>query len=152
MTLKLRNAQKRDCKFLWLLRNHPDSRKFQFNKEEIPYQEHLKWFNNSLGNKNRKIYIAENNKKRVGQIRFDREITFAIVNVEVNPMEKGKGYGSQIISEGSKRYFEEEKVDIIMAEILEENVASVKVFERAGYRFNQRKGKVLEYLIQNGKI
>jgi UDP-2,4-diacetamido-2,4,6-trideoxy-beta-L-altropyranose hydrolase len=153
MTLRLRLVCKRDSKFLWELRNHPEARRFQFNTEEITYEGHLRWFDNSLKDQARKMYIAVDDGERVGQIRFDKiSDAEAEVDVAVRPKDYGKGYGSQIILEGTRKYFSEGNVLRVIAEIKAENIGSIKAFEKAGYKRSGKNGEVLEYMAKNGEI
>jgi len=151
--IKLRDANGEDCEALYIWRNHPSARQFSLGIEEISRENHDKWFEESLRNSERKIYIAEDKGKKVGQVRFDREgENIARVSVTVNPDFYGKGHGTTIIREGSKKYFAEVHVDIIRAEIKPENIASVKAFEKAGYKKSEEKDGLLEYRVKNGEI
>ncbi len=149
--MELRRANKDDCRDLYEWRNSPSARQNSLDQREIPYEDHVQWFEGSLNNKNRTIYIALEGNKKVGQIRFDlEEINLAKVSVTVKPEEQGKGYGPKIIEEGSNKYFSETGVSMIRAEIRQENVPSVKAFEKAGYKFFGESKGVLEYILKNG--
>jgi RimJ/RimL family protein N-acetyltransferase len=143
MNIRLRKANESDCRFLYDWRNHPIARQFSHSKEEIVYADHEKWFMNSLKNPDRTILIAldgevaDENKARVGQIRFDKKDSQieVLVSVTVDPEKFGMGYGTEIIKKGTEEYLAEHpEVERAVAEVLKNNPASVRVFEKAGYR------------------
>ena len=135
ISLVLREVNESDCKYLYEWRNHPTARAVSRFTEEIPYEEHVRWFLNSLKDPKRKIYIGMENGERIGQIRFDKNESKSEVSVTINPEKYGKGYGSLLIKEGSKKYFMEELfINRIIAEIKPENRASMRVFEKAGFK------------------
>lgn len=145
--IKLRDINKSDCKFLYGWRNHPIARAASIITEEIPYEDHVKWFEGSMKNPKRKIYIAiDDEGNRIGQIRFDEEDSDAIVSVTVDPEKYGKGIGTKIIEEGTKKYLCEHPTKKIKAEVKKDNPASVRAFEKAGYKL-AKKGQddLLEY-------
>ena len=106
--MKLRRANKDDCRDLYEWRNSLAARQNSLDQKEILYEDHVQWFEGSLNNSDRTIYIALDNDKKIGQVRFDLEkLNVARVSVTVKPEEQGKGYGPKIIAEGSKKYFSE---------------------------------------------
>jgi RimJ/RimL family protein N-acetyltransferase len=131
----LRKARKSDCYDLWLWRNHARARRWSFNKDKIPYAMHKAWFNRKIKDKHSYIYIAQNCRgKKVGQIRFELNNKSAYVNVNLNPDFFGKGLGSKIIREGTQLFLKEHpSVKIILAEVINSNIASKKAFQKAGY-------------------
>lgn len=135
MKLKIRHIIEGDKLDLWKWRNHPNTRRWSFNVDEIEYKNHEKWFNESIKKENIKIYIAENKKnKKIGQIRFNIELKKAHININLNPEFFGKGLGNKVIRMTTE-FFLNEKQDIeeVIAEVICGNVASKKAFEKAGY-------------------
>ncbi len=133
--IKLRLANKDDCIFLYEWRNDFASKKASRFTKKISYEEHIDWFSKSLKNPEIKIYVALENDKRIGQIRFDKQVKEAEVSITIDPKERGKGYGSMIVKEGSKKYFQDEpNIKVLRAEIRPENSSSIRVFEKSGYK------------------
>ncbi len=145
--LTLRSVETGDCEFIYKWRNYVVARQASRNTQEISYEEHRKWFFSCLSNPLKKIYVAVNDQERIGQIRFDKQAEAeAEVSVTIAPEKYGKGYGSEIVSLGSKKYLEEEpNVRIIRAEIRQENKSSLRIFEKAGYVFIRDKGEWKEF-------
>jgi spore coat polysaccharide biosynthesis predicted glycosyltransferase SpsG/L-amino acid N-acyltransferase YncA len=136
--LHLREVKQRDCYDLWIWRNHPEARRWSFDKKEINYGRHLEWFRQKAGSKDTRIYVAENEKsEKLGQVRFERQNgNWAFVSINLNPDFMKRGLGNKMLSEATLKYLKENrKVAEVRAEILEGNTASRKAFQKAGYRF-----------------
>jgi RimJ/RimL family protein N-acetyltransferase len=131
--LSLRLAGIKDCKLIWRWANDPEVRKNAYNSDPIPWQDHKEWFECKVNSSSSVIYIAEIESKPVGQIRFEIEQSVAAVDVSVSKRMRGEGYGTMIISQGTKKVLEDLKVERIDAFVKTDNVASRKAFERAGY-------------------
>jgi RimJ/RimL family protein N-acetyltransferase len=116
-------------------------RKWCLNKQKIKYQNHKKWFEKKINDKNIIMYIVENEKKeKIGQVRLEKskEKSFNI-NLNLNPSFFGKGYGNIIIKKVTKLLIRDNlEVREIIAEILDKNVVSQKAFEKAGYFFSHK--------------
>lgn len=136
---RLRHAQEDDCYDLWIWRNHPEARKWSFNKEEIEYKRHKEWFAKKMKDRKTKIYIAENRKgDKVGQVRFEtRGEDLAYININLNPRFFGKGLGNKIIKVATE-VFKGANPDVkeVVAEIVDRNILSKKAFQKAGYVFS----------------
>jgi len=144
--LTLRPVSRKDCRSLWLWRNHPQARKWSFNAGVIAYKDHLRWFTKKLKDPATTIYVAWRTKtSRIGQVRFDRQGQRAVVSVTVNPRYYGKGWGNLLIKEISGRYFQEKpRIKMILAEIIWDHLASQKAFHKAGYRIWEKTTKAVK--------
>ena len=71
--LRLRRAEKEDCRFLYELRNEEEVRKNSFQTGIFSYEDHVAWFERKLEEKNTRIYILEQDGERIGQARVDLE-------------------------------------------------------------------------------
>ena len=82
--IEIRKILNEDCDFLYELAIDRLCRKNSFNSDFISYDTHIEWFHKSLENEDRKIYIAQYEKKPIGQIRIDKvneecvEISYSI--------------------------------------------------------------------------
>ncbi|MDD5292058.1 MAG: GNAT family N-acetyltransferase [Candidatus Omnitrophica bacterium] len=128
-------VSEKDCRDLWLWRNHPDVRKGCFRNECIDWQGHKQWFYSKIKNKNIRIYIASKGKDKIGVIRFRKLKDFVKVSVNLNPESFGKGLGTNIIRLGTEKILEDKKFHKpIIAEIRLDNIISQKAFYKAGYK------------------
>jgi len=127
--MQLRKATLDDWKILLDWRNDPITRENSFEQGKISEQTHKLWFNDSLLNPNRDIYILEDNNIPVGSIRSD--ITWDnqyILSWSVAPDQRGKGYGTKIL----EIYLQNKKGEFV-AEIKPENIMSIKMVEKNGF-------------------
>jgi len=137
LDIQLREATQEDCRNIYEWRNAEETRRHIFDKEIIPFESHQQWFANSLTNKDRIILIGEHNNKPVGVLRYDLSENKALISVYLVPGPQPPGVGSQLICAGSL-WLQSKHPEIVQidAEILGENVASVKAFEKADYKLN----------------
>jgi UDP-2,4-diacetamido-2,4,6-trideoxy-beta-L-altropyranose hydrolase len=145
--IRLRQVNERDCYDLWTWRNHPEVRRWSFDKKEIDYRRHVEWFRKKVESNDTQIYVAEaEGSEKVGHVRFQRENgDRAYVNINLNPDFFRRGLGNRILRRATLKYLRENrKVVEVRAEILEGNTASKKAFQKAGYRFCQ-------YTLREGK-
>ncbi len=150
MNIILRPANKCDCIDLYKWRNHVFAREMSRNNKEINYEEHVNWFKDSLKNLNRKFYIAvDNNGDKIGHVRFDKEDGSAEISVTIDPNKWGKGYGTLLVRIGTKKYMKENMVRKVRAEIKKGNIASEKIFEKAGYKKVKDNGDWSEYWFED---
>ena len=133
MTLRLATLD--DCRILWNWRNEATTREASTNTDVIPYGDHEKWFSRKLGSRDTQIFIlVDAFCHRVGYVRFSIEEDEAEISVSVDEAQRGKGYGSAGIRQGSDRLISSGLVKRIIAHIKPENLASLNSFRSAGYR------------------
>ena len=150
--LRLRPADAQDCRFLYELRNDPLVRAGSFHTEEIPYEQHQKWYEQKRKNENCRIYILEDAGALVGQVRADRdewgesaEISYAIAE-----RARGKGYASWMLAAAEEQLSEKGFCRELLAEVKNDNIASQKVFRKLGYE-EQREDYGFSYRRAIGK-
>lgn len=155
-------AQMEDCDDLWLWRNDPHTRAQSLNSNSVPYDQHCKWFESAIGNPELFLLIGTmtkqaipTNTNKIGMVRFDlasiqdsSNIALtksndkkAIVSINVNPDFRGKGFAVLLLNKAVKAFKTNialptssfNDVSFIEAIIKEENTASIKCFEHAGF-------------------
>ncbi len=136
--IEFRTATIDDMTDLFNWRNDEETRKNSLNTEQITLEQHKKWFEKSLKNQDREIFIISDRQtnKSIGTIRFDkRPEGFSVVSLNVSPIHRGKGYGTKILKLLSNYYLKNNpKTYYIMANIKPFNIFSIKAFEKAGYK------------------
>ncbi len=148
--IRLRPADRSDCKDIWLWRNNVVTRKASFDEKRIPFCEHERWFYSRIADNNAKIYIAEKGAKKIGVIRFESGDKSVHVNVNLNPVFFGKGFGPAIIKLGSNKFMSGiNRAKRIIAEIKKDNLVSQKAFARAGYEHAGGNGKRVIYMMDD---
>jgi L-amino acid N-acyltransferase YncA len=133
--IDIRTADKRDCKDVYAWRTDIVSRTMFFNSNMPTYEEHVQWFNSSLNNTGRKLYIGEIGSTKIGVCRFDHDTKSEVVEVSINmnPKCRGRGYGKRLLA-SSIRAFQKVYKSEFLAKIKPENLASLKIFKSVGFQ------------------
>jgi UDP-2,4-diacetamido-2,4,6-trideoxy-beta-L-altropyranose hydrolase len=134
--IRLRPVHKEDCSLLWCWANDPETRAASFSSEPISWYEHIQWFDAKIRSENCKMYIALDRRDQpVGLIRYDIDSeNEAVVSITIANQYRGKGYASLIIEKTSSRILRQSKMHQLNAYIKCDNLASIKVFLRAGFK------------------
>jgi UDP-2,4-diacetamido-2,4,6-trideoxy-beta-L-altropyranose hydrolase len=133
--LKLRKATDDDVYLLYDLSNDPEVRRLSFNSAPIPMENHRLWFNDKLKSPSTLFLVIELLGEFAGQVRYETEGDKAVVGISIRPDFRGIGLAEKSLRQSAiilKKYFPD--IKIIEAYIKHENIASVKSFEKAGYR------------------
>lgn len=153
--LKLRPAEKNDCRVLYRWRNHPEVRKNSFQTKTIDYDSHCEWFENILHDAKVKTYVAETDRhQRVGVIRFNKSSGSFFVNVALNPLMFNNAIGFRLIKMGTENFLAEcREARSVIAKIKTSNTRSQEAFRRAGYCLLKRsqKEKIVTYRFKNAR-
>jgi UDP-2,4-diacetamido-2,4,6-trideoxy-beta-L-altropyranose hydrolase len=133
--LRLRRATEQDCGLLWEWANDPTVRDCSFLSRPIPFAEHVEWFSRKLADSRCILYLAINGRSvPLGQVRYECKGEDAQVSVSVDCRFRCLGYGTKMIRLSAETVFENTDVDTIHALVKPDNEASIRVFEKAGYR------------------
>ncbi|MBI5888761.1 MAG: GNAT family N-acetyltransferase [Deltaproteobacteria bacterium] len=133
--INFRYIDESDVEDLFEWRNHPEVRKNSFNMAPLIFKEHEEWFKRKIKNSDTTIYMACCGNDKIGSIRFEDNGEVEKVSVMLNPKFTGKGLGSKIIRIGTWKFISEKKPGKpVVAEIKRDNIASIKAFERAGFK------------------
>lgn len=143
----LRKANSSDIEFLRYLRNRPDVYKYFKKARPVSWKEHVDWIMPIiLGISNKELFIIRNLKNPIGQIRFDyinqRE---AEISISILKEFRGKNIAIKALSLALKK---QKKAKEIIAEINKDNIASIKLFERLGFKIKTKKGTWLKYILE----
>jgi RimJ/RimL family protein N-acetyltransferase len=132
-TLRPLIYQDKELLFKW--RNIPEIIRLSSSRKKVEEEEHSNWFNRTLTSDNTKIFIIEELKTPIGQVRFDRDGTGCLISIYLTPEHIGKGRGSDLVLMGIKKISETWKgLQWVDAYIRLENIRSIKAFEKAGFR------------------
>jgi len=145
-SLNLREVKKSDWKVLLEWRNDKITRQNFFNSDLVSVSEHKKYIKNTITNPNRTLFILEYNEIPVGTIREDRlEKDELELSYTISPMYRGKKISQIMMS----LYLIERKGSFL-CEVKEENIPSIKMIEKLGFKLFNTEKKVNFYkLIQS---
>jgi UDP-2,4-diacetamido-2,4,6-trideoxy-beta-L-altropyranose hydrolase len=133
--ISVRPATLSDVEILWHWRNDPDVRAVSLQTHPISLASHKEWFAAKLSDPESFILIGQVGAEDVGVVRYDVKDDEAHVSIQVAPAFAGAGIGSALILAG-ERYLVAHRPEVvsISADVLHGNVASLALFEAAGYR------------------
>jgi len=123
----------RDDIYLW--RNDEVARKYSFNRELITYEEHCRWFKKALEDLQKVLFVGiDEDGERCGVVRFDLINDFTSeIHITIAPEKRGRGIGATLIEKSCKLFFDEKRLKLIYARIMEQNQVSINVFIKTGF-------------------
>lgn len=132
--LYLRLANSNDTTIIFNWANESSVREQSFNTQLISWDNHINWYNNKLSSEESNIYILYSSdiKRPLGQIRLDyssKEKAWYI-GYSIDKLYRGLGLGVEIL----KLIRKEVPSIYLLAQIKIENTASIRAFEKAGYK------------------
>ena len=140
-SFNLREVKKSDWKVLLEWRNDKITRYNSFNSDLVSVSEHKEYIENTITKPNRTIFILEYNEIPVGTIREDRldkdELELSYI---ISPMYRGKKIGQIMMS----LYLIERKGSFL-CEVKEENVPSIKMIGKLGFKLFKTENRVNFY-------
>ncbi|MBE3024361.1 GNAT family N-acetyltransferase [Janthinobacterium sp. GW458P] len=132
--MKIKDADINDSLDVFTWRNDPVSCQMFISNNVVTLEEHKKWFESSLTNQLRKIYIGIVNEGKVGICRFDtdKKMSGAEVSINLNPSMRGKNLAYDFLANSIEKYRTSNTIKLT-ATIKKENKASLRIFERYGF-------------------
>jgi UDP-2,4-diacetamido-2,4,6-trideoxy-beta-L-altropyranose hydrolase len=136
LNVSLRRVSQGDCPLLWQWANEPAVRSCSFSSDPIPWDDHTRWFESKRGNPECIWHIACDARLRpLGQVRIDlAEGKTGTMNFSVAPECRGRGLGVSILCAALDEVFTTTGVRVVRAFVKPGNTASVRSFERAGFK------------------
>jgi len=143
--LTLRKAIIGDAQCLFDWANDSETRKNSIYSQEIILENHLEWLKNKINDPNDEIYIV-NEKVPVGILRIDKIDNYFRISFNVLKEHRGKGIGQRIISLAVDKFSNKR----LVAEVLEGNTASQKIFDRNNFvvtqKYTKNERKIMTYV------
>lgn len=135
MVLQIRPVADEDCRLLWEWANDPSVRALSFQPSSIPWEEHVAWFGRKTADPNCHLYIVTDEAKHpVGQVRFDIQPDgSAETSISISKECRNRGYGTEALRLACHAFYQAVQVTRIVAYCKPQNLASIRVFEKAGF-------------------
>lgn len=147
-TIAVHRATSADSKDIWLWRNDLQTRAMSITADEVNWQSHRIWYENSLKSKNRYLYVGylNNAEDKVGMSRFDvdNKRSLAEVSININPAKRGLNLSHHLLSAAISEFKAERKTDFT-ATIKKQNTASIKCFKKCGFVLHSEDGEYNYY-------
>ena len=150
MKISLRKASFSDIEFLWYLRNQPDVYKYFRQARKTSWPEHIKWILPIiLGKDNKNIYVIRESEVPIGQVRFDYlKSKKAEISISLLKEYRGKGLAAKALSLAIEK---EKGTKLFIAYVHKNNTGSIKFFEDLNFKFKDKKGKWLKYVLNKNE-
>ncbi|WP_255481092.1 UDP-2,4-diacetamido-2,4,6-trideoxy-beta-L-altropyranose hydrolase [Pontibacter sp. Tf4] len=134
--LILRKATIADLQLVYDWNNDPEVRQRSFNPQPILLENHTRWFTAKLDDATSKFYIAEAAGTPAAQIRFDIKAEKATISYLISRDFRGKGLGHTVLQKGIAQLQKEvPQVKEVEGLVQQDNMASVRAFEKAGFSY-----------------
>ncbi|VVE89044.1 UDP-2,4-diacetamido-2,4,6-trideoxy-beta-L-altropyranose hydrolase [Pandoraea bronchicola] len=135
-SVAMRRATASDAAIMYTWRNHEKIRSVSRSSAPIEWEQHRAWVERVLSNPRQMLLIGSRQGVPVGVVRYDLDGigTEAEISIYLDPLINSRGLGSELLC-ASESYLRNGFVEVgaITAEVLDENVASHRLFQRNGY-------------------
>jgi RimJ/RimL family protein N-acetyltransferase len=128
--LGVRAASEADSALLLAWRNDSQTRAWSRTATSVTPAEHAAWLARVLDDPDRRLLIIELDREPVGTVRFDRASQAWEVSITVAPEARGRRLAVPILLAAERTL----GTATIRANVHRDNIASLALFERAGYR------------------
>ena len=150
----MRNMRENDIEIIYKNLHLDFVNKYFKNKRQQQkiYKNHNEWYKTHISSFDYSIYVFEDEENNfVAMTSYEILRDIAKVNIYLNKDFRNKGYSQEILSESINKFLNDNKnIKYLQAYILEENIASKKIFENLGFIYDDKKeicNDRLEYLI-----
>jgi RimJ/RimL family protein N-acetyltransferase len=133
--ISLRPATSGDGELVFRWRNDPFILAQGSSQREVEWEEHQKWFAETISSASRQMFIVLNGDDPIGQLRFDRQDRQdCVISAYLQRVFTGRGWGVRAINMGCTAILEAWDVDRIVACVRIDNSAGRSAFLKAGFR------------------
>ncbi|RBO84731.1 GNAT family N-acetyltransferase [Marinomonas aquiplantarum] len=139
--VELRLATMEDSDLLLEWRNDVATRQASLSSAKVIKEAHLTWLQASLHNNDRCLWMAQLNDCAVGSCRADRQQEGWLLSWTIAPDMRGKGLAYPMVLAMLKTL-----TGPFFVQIKSDNLASVKVAEKAGFTCQEVKDEVLYFV------
>jgi UDP-2,4-diacetamido-2,4,6-trideoxy-beta-L-altropyranose hydrolase len=132
--VELRAARADDATMAQAWRNHPATREASRDTREIPLDEHRLWWQRTLTDPTRRLFVAHVGRIDIGVLRLDLEGDRAEVSIYLDPACTGLGMGPWLLRAVQRWAVGEGALRCLLAHIRPGNRASELAFAAAGFK------------------
>lgn len=133
-TVRLRPATPADADQVLVWRNQADAVRFSVSGAAVDPVEHERWFATHVDDPGTRMWVGWRDGAPLGSLRIDVRAAVGNVSIAVAPSHHGKGVATELLRLLQREVRSEVQVDALTATVHDENLASRRLFERAGFR------------------
>ncbi len=139
------DPQGMDSKLIWTWRNDIQTRKMSRSQDPISWETHQEWYKKVVAESSSVVLLmGMKDDESVGMVRFDRcEEGQTEININVDPEKRGKGLGKSVLLAACSYAFIQLKLRRVIAFVKRDNLASLKIFDDAGFGLVKDTGEYL---------
>jgi RimJ/RimL family protein N-acetyltransferase len=130
----LRAAREDDVSLIREWRNDAEAVRVSATAGPVSKAEHERWFAAVLADRNRRLWVAEECGRPVGQVRVDVDGSRGVLSIVVAPHDRGRGIGQAMLRGAVGEVERDGLATKLTALAREDNVASIHAFEHIGFR------------------
>ena len=136
-----------DCELLFNWANNPLVRKYSKNTNPILWENHVSWLDSKLSSQDCIYLLLIDEGIAVGSIRFDKSSDNSLlISYLIEPRLHGRGYGTKILDLGITAATKRFGASVVLhAWVSNENMASIKIFEKFEFKRIQEKNNSFLY-------
>jgi UDP-2,4-diacetamido-2,4,6-trideoxy-beta-L-altropyranose hydrolase len=132
--VQVRCATADDRHLLWEWANDPEVRAASLSMDSISWETHVLWFSEKLSDEQSLLLVAEDESgDSIGQIRFDMRGQDAELHISLAKEKRGAGLAVSAVNAAVVELFARRQCERVHAYVKPENIASQRVFEKAGF-------------------
>ena len=132
--ISLRPVQADDREVIFRWRNDPFILSHGSSNREVSWAEHCKWFDETLRESDRKLFVIQNKNAPIGQVRFDRQNQReCVISAYLLREFTGHGWGVEAIREACKAILDAWDVESVIACVRKDNPGGRSAFLKAGF-------------------
>ncbi|SNS56201.1 Protein N-acetyltransferase, RimJ/RimL family [Ekhidna lutea] len=144
--MQLRRASLSDEEITFKWASDEAIRKYSFKKNKIISSEHSQWFRSKISSERCLYFILWFEGNRIGSIRIDIENNEGLISYLLDSDVHGKGFGTILLNLAERRVKNiNSEIKWLKGYVLDDNVASQKIFKKLGYSEMKTEPKKLEY-------
>ncbi len=132
--IRLRPASGQDARNLWQWRNEPETREASFTTEPIAFDDHVRWLEAKLRDRNVFILIAVGQDGvEIGYVRLDVHGDAIEMSLSLDRTHRGRGLGARAIRAATEFAVDTLGIQRVIARVKAGNAASLGAFRSAGF-------------------
>jgi RimJ/RimL family protein N-acetyltransferase len=134
MQIEFRKPTLQDVDLYFQWANDEVVRQNSFDQERIVYDDHVAWFKRKLTSADCFFYLFVHEKEPVGQVRIEVKPTETVIGISIDSKYRGKGLGATMLEMACTDHFKKTSSQVINAYIKENNISSIAIFKKAGFK------------------
>ncbi|HXG87649.1 MAG TPA: UDP-2,4-diacetamido-2,4,6-trideoxy-beta-L-altropyranose hydrolase [Vicinamibacterales bacterium] len=122
-----------DVEAIWQINSDPTVRAMSHSTEPIPFEQHEQWYERTLADKDRCLFVAERDGMVAGLIRYDRDADHALVSLAIAAAYRSRGLATRLFISTFRAACTTLGVTLVEALVFDENPGSARALFKAGY-------------------